>query len=187
MTAFAARIACVLVSLALAACSALPPDRAGAELGPDGVACVGTAPTAVAQMQAVADAGLVAQARAPSGKGGVCAAQSFVALAPVTVYRVYDAGKGSSSYGRWWSLDRPVGPRDAYRAAYGICTEWSALDRLLVCDLKPGSAVVLGTTQSVDCATRVYDKTAALQLYIPNDQKSGALYVDNCREEGAWP
>lgn len=70
----------------------------------------------------------------------------------------------------------------------GVCSEWNKLDRLMICQLKVGAQVVLGTTQSVTCADgTVYPKTAAVQVYMPNDSKNGVLYIENCRAEGRWP
>ena len=86
-----------------------------------------------------------------------------------------------------WSFNRPAGPKDAYRAAYGICKEWSNLDRLISCQLKPGAEIVLGTMQSADCQDVSYKKTADIQVFIHNAQRAGDLYVENCQDEGEWP
>ncbi len=156
--------------------------------GDDGVACVGVVPTAVNGLMSSQDTSLQAQAKNVTDKGGVCAAQSFVATTPVTVYRVYDSSRAWTAYGSWWSLTRPVGPRDEYRAKNAICKEWSSLDRLIACQVKPQSELVLGTTQSATCADgSTYPKTADIQVYLPNDSRQNKLFVENCKEEGIWP
>lgn len=181
----------LLAAALLAGCAGLStaPAPAPADVGVDGIACVGAVPSAPAQFQPSANEGLVNTARLASGKGGVCAAQVYTATAPVVVYRVYDQKNGSASAiaGRWWSLSLPTGPRDGYRAAYGICPEWSALNAMMRCELKPGAQVLLGNTQSVDCAEGGYPKTAAAQLYIPNDGRNNVSYVDHCTDQGTWP
>ena len=181
---------CSVAALAvwLAGCAQLP-GTPPPDIGVDGVACVGHIPAPPPQLQPAANPALVSTAQLASGKGGVCAAQTYVSTAPLVVYRVYDQKNGSASAiaGRWWALSLPAGPRDGYRADYGICPEWSALNALVRCELKPGAPVLIGTTQSVDCAQGGYPKTAALQLYIPNDGRNDVSYVEHCSDQGTWP
>jgi hypothetical protein len=62
------------------------------------------------------------------------------------------------------------------------------LDRLRSCQLKPGTEVVLGTTQSVSCADgTTCPKTDDVQVYMANDARNGLVFVENCGEEGRWP
>lgn len=181
------RIFTVAISIVITACASLPKSPSQVAIGPDGIACVGHAPTSAFNLRVIHNNSLLALARAVSGQGGVCSARAFAAVEPIVVYRVYDGAKGSAYYGKWWSFNRPTGPKDDYRAAYGICKEWSNLDRLISCQLKPGAEIVLGTTQSVDCQDMSYKKTADIQVFIPNDQRAGVLYVENCQDEGEWP
>ncbi|MFM2065213.1 MAG: hypothetical protein RLZZ584_122 [Pseudomonadota bacterium] len=184
----------LVVSVWLAGCAGLPGagDPPGAETGVDGAVCVGAPPAAVPGLVPATNPALQARAQLASGQGGVCAARVFAVPVPVhtpvTVYRVYDSANPRTQHGGWWSLTRPTGARDDYRARNAICREWSALDRLLACQLKPGAEVVLGTTQSVGCGDgTLYPRTADVQVYMANDARNGVLHVENCREEGAWP
>lgn len=181
------RITLSLSAALLCACTSTPRAPLSA-VGIDGEACVGTTPTTVQGLQESGNGELLKKAQYASGKGGVCTARAFTAVAPVKVYRVYDEQKPWSAYGGWWAMERPSGPRENYRAQNAICQEWSPLDRLVACQLKVGAEVVLGTTQSVGCADgTVYPKTAQVQVYMANDQRNGVLHVENCREEGRWP
>jgi hypothetical protein len=182
----------LVLSSWLAGCAGLPGplggSRAAGEPGIDGAVCVGAPPAALAGLAPASNPSLQAKAQLASGQGGVCTARVFVAQAPLTVYRVYDSSNPRSFYGGWWALSRPEGSRDSYRARNAICREWSGLDRLLACQVKPGTELVLGTTQSVSCADgTVYPKTADVQVYMANDARNGVILVDQCREEGAWP
>ena len=181
------RIFTVAIAIVLTACAGLLKSPGQENIGPDGIACVGYTPTSVLNLRVVNNDDLLALARAVSGKGGMCSARAFAVVEPIVVYRVYDVAKGNANYGKWWSFNRPTGPKDAYRAAYGICKEWSNLDRLISCQVKPGAEIVLGTTQSADCKDVSYKKTADIQVFIPNDQRAGVLYVENCQDEGEWP
>jgi hypothetical protein len=177
-----------LFLLSLAGCAGLSERPVAGEAGIDGIACTGQAPVALAGLSAMNNEPLLAKAQHATGRGGVCSAKVFLVMEPLVVYRVYDAGKPGSALGSWWALARPAGPREDYRALNAICKEWSNLNQLISCQVKPGSEIVLGTTQSVDCADHtVYPKTAQVQVFVPNDQRAGLLHVENCREEGSWP
>jgi hypothetical protein len=162
------RIFTVALAIALTACSGLLKSPGQESTGPDGIACVGYAPTSAFHFSVVNNDDLLASARAVSGKGGICAARAFVAVEPIVVYRVYDVAKGNANYGKWWSFNRPAGPKDAYRAAYGICKEWSNLDRLISCQVKPGAEIVLGTTQSADCQDVSYKTHSSCEFSREN-------------------
>ncbi len=172
----------------LSACAHAPLEpREIEEKGVDQVACVGFAPRKLDGFEQAANHELLVKAQMGSGAGGVCAARVFRVTKPVSVYRVYDAAKGSSSYGRWWTFDRPAGARDAYRSAYGICAEWSALDTLITCQIKAGTEIVVGTTQSATCQIGAFAKTSHIQVFIPNDRKAERLLLENCVDSGSWP
>ena len=156
--------------------------------GVDGQACIGQLPAAIDGLNPSANPGLLAKAQMPLHKGGVCTASAYAVAAPVAVFRVYDGTRPSSAFGGWWSLTRPTGSRDDYRAQNAICNAWSALDRLIVCRLKPGAEIVLGTTQNVTCDDQTeYPQTTSIQVYVANDGRSNLLFVENCVELGDWP
>lgn len=164
----------------LSACSTLPTKEAGV----DGVACVGMVGQLPAGLAVAANDALLNEARGVTDKGGVCAAKVWQVKDAVKVYRVYDGSRSTSMYGRWWALSKPTESRADYREHYAICKNWSALNRLVSCTLKPNSQIVIGTTQSIQCEDGVYPKSANIQVYVPNTP--AALLVENCQEEGAW-
>ena len=154
----------------------------------EGDYCVGSVNTTIAGLRAEASDKLMPQANGAAGKGGVCAAQSFVAVEPITVYRLYDSSRPWTAQGAWWSMNRPSGTRESYRAQNAICKEWSPIDRLVVCKIKPHTELVLGTTQSVTCSeNETYPATADIQVYIPNNARENQIYVEECEDQGVWP
>ncbi|MEO8275046.1 MAG: hypothetical protein ABI639_02445 [Thermoanaerobaculia bacterium] len=183
-----ARATSLLLALLLPACSGLAKRPVAADLGLDGLACVGKVAPAFTGLSLSSNLGLVQKTRLATDKGGVCAARVFAVTAPVVLYRVFDASKPYTEFGGWWALARPSGSRDEYRAANAICPEWSALDRLAACEIRPGTQVVLGTTQSAVCADGTsYPKSDSIQVYVPNDSRAGIVHVGNCTEETIWP
>jgi hypothetical protein len=162
---------------------ATAPSQAGA------IACAGHVEP-IDGLSVTTDPSLVNQASGGPGRGALCTGEAFVATKPVTVYRVWDKSKGYTQLGRWWSFDKPAGPRDAYRGANAICPEWSPLDVVSECRLKPGSHVVVGPGQSVQCQSTSYPASPTNQVYVPNDARdpeSKALYVEGCTPGSPWP
>jgi len=178
-------LACALV---LAGCTSVPNRAVDDARGIDGVACVGAVGNPGAGFTEAANAALQARAQLPTGQGGVCLAKVFSITAPVTLYRVFDASKPYTRQGSWWSLARPAGSRADYRVANAICPEWSPLDRLAVCQIRPGSQVVLGTTQSATCADgTTLPKSAQIQVFVANDGRAGFIHTGACLEDTSWP
>ena len=107
---------------------------------------------------------------------------------PVTLYRVFDADKPYTEWGSWWSLQPPEGSKAQYRADNAICPEWSPLNKVVACQLRPGSQIVVGNTQSAQCADgSVFPKTAHTQIFVPNDGRAGIVHVGACSEASDWP
>jgi len=182
------RTTAVFLSLAISGCASLPNKSSSSDIGIDGVACAGTIASSLSGLIEASNSSLQNKAQFETGKGGVCSARVFSATGPVVLYRVFEAGNPRSKFGSWWSLKRPVGSRDDYRAANAICKEWSNLDRLISCELRPGSQIVVGTTQSAVCNDgATYPKTAEYQVYVPNDGRAGIVHVGACSEETSWP
>lgn len=177
----------IVLVLGLTGCGGLSPALRRAPVGVDGVPCVGRVASPSFAAQEVSDEALLAEALGASGKGGVCAGKVFIVQEELRVYRLWDSSRAHSVYGRWWSLTRPAGSRDAYRVDYAICPAWSALDRLTSCTIKPGTSIVIGPTQSAACDTGAYPKSAENQVYVRNDAAKGQLLVTDCRDEGFWP
>ena len=188
---FKLRICAVILALVISGCSHLPASVT-AEVkvanGIDGVPCVGTIEGAAPGLVEFGSAPLLAQAQRSSGEGYLCSAKSFAVTQPVRLYRLIDSTQPYSKLGGFWSFDRPSGTRDDYRAQFAICKQWSQLDRLIACDVRPGTLIVIGTTQSADCGQGFsYDKTAANQVFVANDGLAGIVHTGGCVDQGAWP
>lgn len=174
-------------SLVLSGCANLAHHADSSERGIDGVACAGSV-ASVEGLSEASNALLLAKAQMQTGKGGVCSAKVFSATAPVVLYRVFDASKPHTKFGGWWSLKRPGNSKPEYRAANAICPEWSNLDRLVSCEVRPGTQIVMGTTQSAECVDgSTYSKTAENQVFVANDGRVGIIHVGACSEEANWP
>jgi hypothetical protein len=177
-----------ILSLALSGCANLANNAGSSERGIDGVTCVGHVSTLFEGLAEAGNSSLLAKAQMQTGKGGVCSAKVFSATAPVVLYRVFDASRPYTKFGGWWSLKRPGNSKLEYRAANAICPEWSNLDRLVSCEVRPGTQIVLGTTQSAECADgSTYSKTTELQVFVANDGRAGIIHVGACSEEANWP
>ncbi|KFB76745.1 MAG: hypothetical protein J5X22_22320 [Candidatus Accumulibacter sp.] len=186
MTKYMAPALALLV--ALSGCANLTGDTGSNDRGLDGIPCVGTVVSTAEGLAESTNSSLLGKAQMPTGKGGVCSAKVFAATAPVVLYRVFDASKPYTKFGVWWSLKRPGNSKVDYRSENAICPEWSNLDRLTHCEIRPGTQVVLGTTQSAICADgSLFAKTAAIQVFVPNDGRDGIIHVGACAEDSSWP
>ncbi len=185
------RICAVAFALAISACTHLPPNftsEVKVDSGIDGLPCVGAVESFAPGLMEFGNAALLAQAQRPSGNGYLCSAKSFAVTQPVRLYRLIDSTQPYSKLGGFWSFDRPTGTRDEYRARFAICQQWSQLDRLIACDVRPGTIIVVGTTQSANCSPGfTYEKTAANQVFVPNDGLAGIVHTGACLDQGAWP
>ncbi len=181
-------ISAVALLIALSGCANLAVVSGSTNHGVDGIPCVGTVGNSVDGLTESTNPSLLGKAQMPSGKGGVCSAKVFTVTAPVVLYRVFDAGKPYTKFGGWWSLKRPGSSKADYRADNAICPDWSNLDRVTQCEIRPGSQVVLGTTQSATCADgSLYAKTAVIQVFVPNDGRAGIIHVGACADDASWP
>ncbi|WP_338845398.1 hypothetical protein V8J88_16935 [Massilia sp. W12] len=160
---------------------------AGASFGVAAQECVGDVITPPAGMVPATDDALLASAIGAPGKGALCKGKVFVAEKPVTVYRVWDKDKAYTVYGRWWSFDKPVGPREEYAKKNDICPEWSPLNIMSSCTIKVGTKVVVGPGQSATCTSGTLPASAVNQVYIPNDSRNIILFVENCTPGTPWP
>ncbi|HSD52137.1 MAG TPA: hypothetical protein VLG48_12090 [Candidatus Methylomirabilis sp.] len=182
-----ARSLALLLAIGLVACGSIPRNEGQLSTGIDGVACVGMVSDLPSGVFESRNDALLDEARGASGEGRVCAGKTLIARQSLRVYRLFDSRQYSSRYGRWWVLTRPIGPREAYRQSYAICSAWSGLDRLVSCSIKPGAEIVIGTTQSADCEEGTYPKSQNLQVYVPNDASGGKVPLEDCSDEGVWP
>lgn len=152
-------------------------------------ACPGTVETHDGLRES-SDEALLKQALGDPGKGSLCTGKVFEVTKPVTVYRVWNKAKAYTQLGRWWSFSTPKGPVSAYRAANAICPEWSDLDVVSECKLKPGVKIVVGPGQSATCEKGGFPASATNQVFVPNDTRDPAnqkVLVDACTPGAAWP
>lgn len=171
----------------LGGCASLTSTTEQTAKGIDGIPCVGTIKPPPAGVEISQDKSLLKETLAATDDGKLCQGKVFVVTQPVTVYRVWNSNKDYTRFGGWWSFSQPKGPRQKYREDNVICPSWSALDRMSSCTIKIGTRVVVGTGQSAKCKTGIYAKSAANQVYIPNDGRKNILYVENCTAGVEWP
>lgn len=172
------RLTAFLSMVLLTACATQSPPSDG---------CVGTVIAPPAGFVETTDDALLASAIGAPTKGALCKGKVFIAEKDVTVYRVWDATKSYTLYGRWWSFSEPHGPRDRYQAENDICPEWSPLNKMSSCSVKLGTKVVVGPGQSAQCAESLLPASAVNQVYIANDSRNDVLFVENCSAGVDWP
>lgn len=103
--------------------------------------------------------------------GKLCQGQVYQSKAgsQVILYRAWNSTNPHSEFGQWWAFYEPAGKIAAYRSDYEICYQWSPLDKLVQCTLKPGVKVVVGTGQSAACSEYLtYPVSEKQQIYIEN-------------------
>lgn len=150
--------------------------------------CTGTVEDHLDGARSVEDPALLARAVGRLNEGKLCEARVFEATQAITVYRVSQADRANREPGRWWSLERPSGTREGYRAANVICADWSALDVLAQCEIRVGARFVVGNGQSVRCTDgTILAQSEGIQVYIDNDTREGRVLVERCQSLGAWP
>lgn len=145
--------------------------------------CVGTIrlpDTLTSKLEPKKDPALLSRALGLSGQGELCQGQVYQSHggARVTLYRAWNSTNPNSQFGQWWAFSRPRGEISQYRADYEICYQWSPLDRMMICQLKPGTNIVVGTGQSAKCSEYLtYPASASLQVYVEHAQD----VLMNCR------
>lgn len=112
---------------------------------------------------------LLGAALGAPGKGGLCQGRVYQSREGVDVllWRAWNSTNPGSRLGQWWAWQLPQGEVSLYRADYEICYQWSPLDRLVRCKLKPGVKLVVGTGQSAVCSNYLfYEVSPAQQIYL---------------------
>lgn len=105
--------------------------------------------------------------RKPAGEGGLCHAQRYRLEKPTTLHRVFSSKHPDRRLDGVWTADDPDGTRDQLRRDLGVCEAFSALDRVLTCELPVGTSVVLGLGQSIVCGGgERYPQSAVQQIWI---------------------
>ncbi len=108
-------------------------------------------------------------------EGKLCWGQVYQSTedSQITVYRAWNSTNPNSQMGKWWAFYEPSGMVSQYRSDYEICYEWSPLDKLACCKLKPGVRVVVGTGQSATCSPYLtYLTSEQKQIYLQDASES---------------
>jgi len=127
----------------------------------------------------VEDKSLLNSALGKPNKGKLCQGQVYKSKkdTKVSIYRAWNSTNQNSKLGQWWAFKPPTGKISKYRAEYEICYQWSPLDTLVSCTLKPGVTVVVGTGQSAECSQYLtYSASDKQQIFI----KDASMTVTNC-------
>lgn len=138
-------------------------------------------PTLSTQFEAVDDPALLNEALGEKDQGKLCQGKVYQSkqAAQVKIYRAWNSTNPNSQYGQWWAFNQPAGSISKYRSDYEICYQWSPLDKMVSCTLKPGTKVVVGNGQSATCSQYLtYPVSAKQQVYIVDAEK----VVMNCTE-----
>mgnify|MGYP000199720540 CR=1 FL=1 len=140
------------------------------------------------KFDAIIDTQLLSSALGSPNKGKLCQGQVYKSKegSEVKLYRAWNSTNPNSQFGNWWAFEAPSGEIAKYRSDYEICYQWSPIDTLVSCTLKPETKVVIGTGQSAECSDYLtYPVSATQQIYIEN--ASSAL--SNCtgfKGEFSW-
>lgn len=134
------------------------------------------------------DVELLNSALGEPGKGGLCQGQVYIStgIKKVTLYRAWNSTNPGSIYGNWWAFSRPSGKVAEYREDFEICYQWSPLDKLVTCELKAGTKVVVGNGQSAYCSEYLtYSVSASQQVYI-NDASNSVMNCETADGVLVW-
>jgi hypothetical protein len=127
------------------------------------------------QFEAVKDIQLLNKSLGSPGQGKLCMGQVYKSKkgAQIKLYRAWNSTNPDSKLGKWWAFQEPSGEVAKYRSEYEICYQWSALDKLVRCTLKPDTKVVIGTGQSAKCSDYLtYPISGKEQIYIDDASES---------------
>jgi hypothetical protein len=120
------------------------------------------------------------------GEGKLCQGQVYESKSdakfPIILYRAWNSTNPKSKFGNWWTFQKPTGKISTYRFDYELCYQWSPLDKLVKCELKPKMKVVVGTGQSAECSKYlIYGVSGEKQVYIGGDADGDTSEsVTNC-------
>lgn len=140
--------------------------------------CVGSTqlPDQIAQhFEAIDDTVLLESALGDQNEGKLCQGQVYRSKenSSVVFFRAWNSTNQNSQFGQWWAFNQPAGKVAQYRSDYEICYQWSPLDKLVKCTLKPNTKVVVGTGQSALCSEYLsYAVSAQQQIYIEDASES---------------
>ena len=130
-----------------------------------------------AQFEPIEDIQFLNEALGSSNKGRLCQGKVYKSKVntKITLFRAWNSTNPNSQFGKWWAFQKPAGKISTYRSEYEICYQWSPLDKLVSCTLKPEIKVVVGTGQSAECSEYLtYPTSDKQQIYI--DDASASFY-----------
>lgn len=169
-----------ILLLTLLGCTSYPVDK---ETQISALQCLGRSdlPTDMAKMfEPVDDEKLLNEALGYPKEGKLCQGQVYKSKqdSNVIVFRAWNSTNLNSKFGKWWAFEKPTGEISAYRSGYEICYQWSPLDMLVRCNLKPGAKIALGTGQSAECSKYLtYPISDKQQVFIAD----AAMALTNCK------
>ncbi|MFT7412169.1 MAG: hypothetical protein ACI9J4_000525 [Paraglaciecola sp.] len=136
----------------------------------------------IGKFDAVEDPVLLKASIGDAGEGKLCQGKVYQAnaSATITIYRAWDSWNSFTKKGKWWAPTIPQGKTTSYQTDYEICYTWSPLDKLVRCQLKPGTKIVVGNGQSTSCpppGDAKYPKT-----YILPVSAKKQIYLENARD-----
>ena len=138
------------------------------------------------QFKLVHDPELLSQAIGEPLKGKLCQGAVYQSIGEVTVYRAWNSTNPHSQFGQWWSFQLPSGNTAKYREDYEICYQWSPLDKLLKCKLKPGTKVVVGNGQSAQCSEYLSYPVSKKQQVFIIDASDAVQSCESYDSEMSW-
>jgi hypothetical protein len=130
--------------------------------------------------ETIEDKNLLNEALGRPDKGKLCQGKVYKSKenSQITIYRAWNSTNPNSKFGKWWAFKEPTGKISTYRSDYEICYQWSPIDNLVSCTLKPETKVVVGTGQSAECSGYLtYQVSDKQQIYINDASKS----LTDCR------
>ncbi|CAG34973.1 hypothetical protein [Desulfotalea psychrophila] len=140
------------------------------------------------KFELVEDAQLLGEALGAPNKGKLCQGRVYKSNkdGQIIIYRAWNSTNPNSKFGKWWAFQAPTGEIAQYRSGYEICYQWSPLDTLVSCTLKPESKVVVGTGQSAECSEYLsYPVSARQQIYI-EDASASVTDCITLKGEFSW-
>lgn len=179
-----------LLIFVLYGCASIPVEQ-GTQFTNTTQQCLGSSnlPEGIAsQFEAVDDKQLLNQSLGSPNKGKLCMGRVYKSNkgTQVTLYRAWNSTNPNSKFGKWWAFQEPSGEVAKYRSEYEICYQWSPLDKLVRCTLKPEVKVVVGTGQSAECSAYLtYPVSAKQQIYI-DDASVSVINCSSFSGEFSW-
>lgn len=132
------------------------------------------------QFESADDKALLEDSLGKQDAGKLCQGEVYISKrkSHVRVYRAWNSTNPNSRFGNWWSFNKPTGLISQYRKDNEICYQWSPLDKMVSCTLKPGTKIVVGNGQSAKCSEYLtYPTSATQQLYVVDASNA----VTDCR------